>query len=177
MIPTDGLSTLFNAGALLGVLAIASWTDWRERKVYNWLTFPAMGLGLVLNLAAHRWPGLAQAALGLAAGGLIFFPAYYWGGMGAGDVKLMAAVGALMGWVYALDTAIYASLVGGAAALVFLIRRGELGAVLRRLWRRLRRRPEPAAARSVAASALPYAPIIAAGALAAWFLPSFLIVK
>ncbi|MFV1959997.1 MAG: prepilin peptidase, partial [Planctomycetota bacterium] len=83
---------------LLLVLGLAVWTDVRDGKVYNRLTYPAALLGLVLN-ATVRPPGvgLGQASLGLAVGFIPLFLAFAVGGLGGGDVKLMGAVGAFLG--------------------------------------------------------------------------------
>lgn len=77
------------------VLAVA-YKDWRERRVPNVLVFPAALLGLGLH-GLHGWSGLTSAGAGLATGFALFFVPYLAGGMRAGDVKLMAAVGALTG--------------------------------------------------------------------------------
>jgi prepilin peptidase CpaA len=158
---------------LLVVLVIAGITDFLFRKVYNWLTFPGMVLALILNSAAAGWPGLGYALSGLVVGGLVFFPAYWLRGMGAGDIKLMATVGAFMGWKFSLNAAVYTALAGGLAALVFLILKGELWDTLRRMVRFLS--PAEGAADAPAAPpsyTLPYALVIALGSVAAYFLPS-----
>jgi prepilin peptidase CpaA len=87
---------MFTGSSLL-CAGIGSVQDVRERRIPNRLTGPAMAAGLMLHAALGGWHGLGDAALaGLVAGGafLVFFFA---GGMGAGDVKLMAAVGCLAG--------------------------------------------------------------------------------
>jgi prepilin peptidase CpaA len=162
--------------ALAVILAIAATTDLAQRKVYNWLTLPGMILGLGLNGWFYGWPGLGAAGLGLAAGGLIFSPFFYFGGMGAGDVKLMAVVGACLGWVFVINAAIYTALVGGLAAIVFLLLQGKLVNTLLHLGRVLtsifkpRGNLEPLSR----SDPLPYAVFIALGAVLAYFLPPFL---
>ncbi len=160
-------------GLLAVVLGIAVVTDLAWRRVYNWLTFPAIVLCLAANAYLHSWAGLGFGVLGLVAGGLNFLPAFLWGGMGDGDIKLMAALGAGLGWVFALNAALYTALAGGVLALGVLIVRGELvltlGRMARWLGARLRpdRRPEPL----VHGRPLPFVPAIALGAAAAYFLP------
>jgi len=96
--------------ALIAVLTTAIWTDLRSSRIPNWLTFSTM----ILALAAHAWLGGTQQALfglaGLATGLGLFLVLY------AGDVKLMAAVGAMVGPFGALISGGLAILVGGAYA-------------------------------------------------------------
>ncbi len=156
----------------------AAVTDAWHRKVYNALTLPAMLLGLVLHTVAQGWPGLLFAILGLVVGGLLFYPAFWVGGMGGGDIKLMAALGSLMGWRFAVDTAVDTALLGGVAAVGLLLYRGELLVTLRRMVRRwilfqkpsVGAKPEPQVA-------LPYAVLIAGGTFAALLLPSLIFPK
>ena len=99
------------------VLVTAMCTDLRWSRIPNWLTFPAMGFALL----AHAWVGGLQGALfslaGLGAGLGLFLILYVTGSSGAGDVKLMAAVGALIGPYGALLSGLLAILVGGLYAL------------------------------------------------------------
>ena len=64
--------------------------------------------------------GLLQGVLGLFAGIGYFFLPFAMGGMGAGDVKLMGAIGALMGWKFSVMTALYSAIVGGIMVLIYL---------------------------------------------------------
>ena len=99
------------------VLGTAIYTDLRSSRIPNWLTFPAMGVALL----AHSYMGGLQGGIfslaGLGAGLGIFLILYVTGSIGAGDVKLMAAVGALMGPYGALFSGLLAILVGGLYAL------------------------------------------------------------
>ncbi|NTV53394.1 MAG: hypothetical protein HGA76_10345 [Candidatus Firestonebacteria bacterium] len=159
---------------LLGtVLAIAVYTDLAQRKVYNVLTYPALLAAVVWHTAAHGWLGLGFSLLGLTAGGLIFFPAFWAGGMGAGDIKLMAVVGAFLGWRFALNAALDAAVIGGVFAVVFLLVKRELWSTLHRTLRLLFPGKTSGVARS-ASYALPYAVFISLGAVAAFFLPSLI---
>ena len=103
--------------ALALVLATAIWTDLHSGLIPNRLTFPAIGLALL----AHAWLGGLQGMLfslaGLGTGFGLFILLYLAGGMGAGDVKLMAAIGAIVGAYGALVSGMLAILVGGIYAL------------------------------------------------------------
>lgn len=107
--------------ALVLVVACAV-VDWRFRKIPNRLTLPAIALGLVLNTALAGRQGLVFSAFGLGIGAGIFFIPYFLGGMGAGDVKLMGGVGALLGWDLALATLFYTALAGGVIAVMAILR-------------------------------------------------------
>ncbi len=159
-------------------LATAALMDLARHRVYNWLTLPGMALGLILNLIFYGWAGFGFACLGLLAGGLIFSPAFYFGGMGAGDVKLMAVVGAFMGWVFAINAAIYTALLGGATAIILLLIQGKLISTLSHLGRVFLTllKPHSQAEPLSRSDPLPYAVFIASGAAAAYFLPPFLVV-
>jgi prepilin peptidase CpaA len=102
---------------LIGVLVPAMYTDLRSSRIPNWLTFPAMGFGLV----GHAWVGSLQGVIfslaGLGAGLGLFLMLYVSGSIGAGDVKLMAAVGAIVGPYGALLSGLLAIMVGGLYAL------------------------------------------------------------
>jgi prepilin peptidase CpaA len=121
---------MFTGGSLL-CAGIASVSDVRERRIPNRVTGPAIAAGLVLHLVVGGWHGLGDSALaGLIGGGmfLIFFLA---GGMGAGDVKLMAAVECIAGMSPLLLLAISTAIAGGVFALAVSIQRGRLREMLR----------------------------------------------
>jgi prepilin peptidase CpaA len=110
---------------LSAVLILAAVIDGWKLKVPNWITFPLVCGGWVYSTALFGWEGFGWSLLGTAVGLLLLLPAYAIGGMGAGDVKLLAGVGA---WVWATTT-LYAfcvsAIVGGmiAVAMVFWRRR------------------------------------------------------
>ncbi len=79
------------------VLAIATFTDLRSRRVPNWLVVPFMAAGLIVPGALEGWHGLTQSLEGFGLGALIYGVLYWLGGMGMGDVKLVAAIGAWVG--------------------------------------------------------------------------------
>jgi prepilin peptidase CpaA len=105
------------ATALVTVLVVAVVVDLRSSRIPNWLTFPAMGFAL----AAHTWLNGVQGTLfslaGLGAGLGLLLLVYLAGGIGAGDVKLMAAVGAMVGPYGVLSVALLSALAGGLYAL------------------------------------------------------------
>jgi prepilin peptidase CpaA len=115
---------------VLGIaLAISVVTDVRERLIYNVVTLPAMVLALAVRglMAGFRVEnGLLSGLVGLAAGGLVFYVMFLFGGMGGGDVKLMAAVGAALGFPVVLYAVAFTALVGGLLAVLVMLWEGSL---------------------------------------------------
>lgn len=118
-------SVAFAIGVLGGV------HDLLTRRIPNWLTFPAILLGVIAQSWVSGGAGALDAVLGTALGFALFFPIYLAGQMGAGDVKLQMAVGAWLGWRLNLQVAAGAVLVGGLFALCEVIFRGRFSAVFR----------------------------------------------
>lgn len=119
----------YAAAALLCAL-IGAVYDVRSRRVPNRLTGPAFVLGLVLHAGLDGWRGLGSAlAAGLIAG-CVFLIFYMAGGMGAGDVKLIAAVAALAGMPRITPLLLLTALAGGVLALALALWRGRLRATL-----------------------------------------------
>lgn len=112
---------------LIALIAICVITDLRERKIYNKVLLPFLLAGLVLNSVAGGVSGLSFALAGTAVGFSILLIPYLLGGMGAGDVKLLAVVGGLKGAVFVLTAAVYMALAGGIMALLILFfRKGAI---------------------------------------------------
>lgn len=108
------------------VLTIAAYIDWKEHRVPNWLTFSALGFALAFHAGQSGWPGLGFALLGASAGLATLVLMYALGGMGAGDVKLMAAVGAWVGATATLQAFVWIAAIGGLMGAYLIWRSGEL---------------------------------------------------
>jgi prepilin peptidase CpaA len=106
--------------ALVLLVVTAAVYDFRFRRIPNWLVLAGLVLGLSLNAVLFQWAGLRASALGLAIGFAVYFPLYLLRGMGAGDVKLMAAVGSIVGWADWLGIFFLTAIVGGIAAIALL---------------------------------------------------------
>lgn len=103
------------------VLIVAAVIDGIRLKVPNWLTFPMIIGGWLYSVATFGWEGLLWSITGTLVGLALLLPAYAIGGMGAGDVKLLAGVGA---WVHATHTFhsfCVSALVGAVIALVMVV--------------------------------------------------------
>lgn len=118
-------------GSLLA--AIAAYTDWRWRRIPNWLTIPSAVLGIVSNSLAFGWPGAKQALLGMLLGLGLLLPLVLIRSMGAGDWKLAGAVGAFYGPSQLLTILLWGALLGGFMALVLILWRRRLGQTLRNM--------------------------------------------
>ena len=116
---------------LLALSVVCVYTDLARGKLYNGVTLSALALGLasafLLDATGTGSPHLKSAVISAALGGGLLFGLYLLGGMGAGDVKFMAAVGALgAGWTFVLLAMVYTALVGAAIAIGVLIWQGHL---------------------------------------------------
>jgi len=99
---------------VLGCAAV--YQDLRRRTISNWINAAALAGGLLYHTLRHGAAGVALSALGAAAGFGVFLVCYWLGGMGGGDVKLMAAFGALLGPWPILTAALLAAMIGGLMA-------------------------------------------------------------
>ncbi len=106
---------------LVTVLTAAALSDMRSHRIPNWLTFPVMVAGLVYYFYLGGPRGLLFSLAGLMLGFAFLMPFYLIGGTGAGDVKLMAAVGALLGPGGVLWSFLCTALVGGVYAVLLLV--------------------------------------------------------
>jgi prepilin peptidase CpaA len=113
-------------------LVVAAVIDGWLLKVPNWITFPFVLSGLAYGAYANGWEGFGLAFVGTALGLILLLPWYAIGGMGAGDVKLLAGVGAWLGAAYLTDglwNTLYAFcvsvIVGGVLAVVMVLISGQ----------------------------------------------------
>ena len=111
----------------LVVVAVATFTDLRSRRIPNWLVLPFLLGGLVVSAWFHGLSGIGHSLAGVALGGFLFGILAVMGGMGMGDVKLCAAIGAWI-WPAQLITALVATgIAGGLMALCWAAAGGFLG--------------------------------------------------
>jgi len=102
---------------LSAALLIATITDIRSQRIPNWLTFPLILTGLVAHTMYGGLEGLKLAGGGFGLGFVAMVIPYFMGVMGAGDVKLMAGVGAWLGTSATLTAFLFTCLAGGVYAL------------------------------------------------------------
>jgi prepilin peptidase CpaA len=156
---------------LVGVAAIF---DIRSRRIPNWLVLAGLVGGILWNVYAGGLSGLTRAGAGLAIGFVLYFPLYLLRARGAGDVKLLAAIGAITGpgncvWIF-----LFTAIGGGVIALAWVLIRGEgrriwfnVGWILRDLahFKAPHRSSAELDVRSASAMRLPHAAMLAVGVL------------
>lgn len=125
------ISSLPLACLLLPVpLVFACYSEIRFRRIPNWLTLAMMVFGLGAGLLEGDWAGLLDAFIGLAVGGGVFLPFCLMGALGGGDLKLMAGVGAMVGWPLVLPALAHTCLAGGVLAIVVMVWSGRVWSTL-----------------------------------------------
>jgi prepilin peptidase CpaA len=111
---------------VLGATLFLALIDVRKYKIYNVFTYPLLLAGLIYNGWAGGTAGLADALLGTLLGFGILLPFYVLGGMGGGDVKLMAAIGAWLGLPLTFLVFLASSLAAGFYALILIVAYGRV---------------------------------------------------
>jgi prepilin peptidase CpaA len=158
------------------VLAIVTFTDLRSRRIPNWVVLPFLVAGVVVSGWMHGWSGMGQSVAGMALGGILFGVLCWMGGMGMGDVKLAAAIGAWIGPSQLLTALVLTGIVGGIMALCWAAWSGFLGELFAGAGdlvfglkkRGLRPHPELILNNPLTRK-MPYVPAIAIGTLASFF--------
>lgn len=112
--------------------------DLLTKRIPNWITFPGLCLGIAAQAWVLGWSGVGDGLLGVTLGLALYVPVYAIGYMGAGDVKLLMAAGAWLGWMSCLRVAAGAVVLGALYAFVEITFRGRLVAVARNTYSFLR---------------------------------------
>jgi prepilin peptidase CpaA len=162
------LSSVAFATLAAGLL-IATIVDIRTRRIPNALTASMAGVGIGFAAAGFSSISLGAAALGFIVGFALMLPGHALGATGAGDVKLMAAVGSIVGPVVVVNAFLFTAIAGGVLALIVALQRRRLTATLAGTARMI---AAPSDARSevqaaTASSRFAYGPAIAVGSVVA----------
>ncbi len=158
------------------VLAVATFTDLRSRRIPNWLVLPFLLAGVIVSGWLGGWPGIWQSVSGIGLGALLFGILYWMGGMGMGDVKLCAAIGAWIGPGQLVIALVITGMVGGIMAVCWAAAGGFLGDLFKGTGdlifglkqRGMRPHPELVLSNPLTRK-MPYAPAIAIGTLVSFF--------
>ena len=108
-------------GLAVALAVIAGYTDWRSRRIPNWLTVPGFLIGVSVNALAGGWAGLKASLLGAGLGLLLLLPFVFLRSLGAGDWKLAGALGAFVGWEVLVNLLMGSVFVAGVMALALVI--------------------------------------------------------
>jgi prepilin peptidase CpaA len=157
-------------------VTVAAITDLRTRRVPNWLVFPFLLMGIAVSVITRGWAGLESSFLGILAGAGALGLFYLLGGMGMGDVKLLASIGAWIGPWQILVAFVFMGLAGGVMALIWAIRgrfvQESLDGVADLIFGFRKRGWRPDATLKLANPStrkIPYAPAIAVGVILSFF--------
>lgn len=123
---------------LIGLLGVAVVSDLLHHRIPNMLVLLGLALGLVGQTYSGGVGGLGDSLLGILICFALFLPMYAFGGMAAGDVKLMAMVGSFLPFQYALWAAMFSLVAGGVCGLLIVLVRGQLRQTFGRYWLILR---------------------------------------
>jgi prepilin peptidase CpaA len=125
-----------NTALVIWVLTLAftfwaGWIDWRTRRIPNWLTVSGFSVGLAVHTVLGGWRGTLSSLEGAGLGLLILLPLVLLRGLGAGDLKLMGAVGALLGPWGLLVVLFFSVMVSGLMAVATVIQAQRVLTTLR----------------------------------------------
>lgn len=133
-IDLTGMSYYLSSATLFILLAVSSYTDWKYRKIYNKVTVPAFLAGLLLAALPGSSVSFMNALLACLLGFAVFFLMFLAGQMGGGDVKLVAAIGALTGYPFIVDAVFFGVMAGGVYAIAVSLAKGVLGRHLKNIF-------------------------------------------
>jgi prepilin peptidase CpaA len=160
------------------VLAVSTFTDLRSRRIPNWLVLPFLVAGIAVSFGPKTWHviGVVQSLEGMGLGLLLFGILAWMGGMGMGDVKLCAAIGAWVGPKQLFVALVITGIAGGVMAVLWALMGGFLGELFAGTgdllfgWKKrgMKTDPEMTLA-NPRARKMPYAPAIAIGTLMSFF--------
>jgi prepilin peptidase CpaA len=166
----------FENWSVLAIALAACFTDLRHRRIPNMLVFGAAVTGLVFSASTTGWRGLGTAALGWLVGLGLLLPLFLLRGIGGGDVKLLAAIGAWLGPGAVVRVALWSAIAAAPLALMISARHGytrkAIGNVwsLLTFWRAMGMQPHPAVSLdSPGSPRLPYAlPVLVGVIVVIW---------
>ena len=125
-------------GLAVALALIAGYTDWRSRRIPNWLTVPGFLVGVLVNVLTSGWRlGLETSLLGAGLGLLLLLPFVFLRSLGAGDWKLAGALGAFVGWEVLVNLLMGSVFVAGIMALGLVIYKRRFKETMRNIGRLL----------------------------------------
>lgn len=162
-------------GFAIAVALLGAWIDWRSRRLPNWLTVAGFCIGIIANTTFFGWAGMKNALIGAGIPLAILLPVVLLRGLGAGDWKLMGALGAIVGRDEILHVLVVTIIFAGLIAFGQMIRQKRVLVTIRNLWELVRGffifglKPNPEFnLDNAGASALPFGVAAAAATLLCW---------
>lgn len=122
-----------SASLLVPLAAVIAYYDVRYRRIPNPFVLAALISGLTMNLILNGLPGLFSSLAGCGLAFILMFALHVFGAMGAGDVKLFAAIGAIVGAKLVIPTFLVVVLTGGLLAVVSIVRSGMVATTMHRV--------------------------------------------
>ena len=129
----SGSLVIVVAALLVPLAVIITYYDVRYRRIPNAFVLATLISGLIVNTIYGGWNGMSGSLGGCAVAFILMFALHIFGAMGAGDVKLFAAVGSLIGTHLVLPTFLVVILTGGALALLLMLHTGAVRATMQRV--------------------------------------------
>lgn len=127
-------AALFVWAVTLAFTTWAGWLDWRTRKIPNWLTVPGFFAGVCMRTTILGWHGTVASLEGAGVALLILLPFVLVRGLGAGDWKLMGAIGAMLGPSAFFAFLLVSALVAGLMALITVLYTGQVRQTVRNMF-------------------------------------------
>jgi len=161
-----------HAVILILIVTLAAIIDVYKRIIPNWLTYPALICGLVFGFLPDSGPTITNSLLGFA---IAFFPAllmFVLNSLGGGDVKLLAAIGAWIGFPMIVDVLVYSAIAGGGMALILIIWKGLFWSLIKEFFIKLFSKKSNTAL-TINKMRIPFGVAIALGTGWALFLPPY----
>lgn len=162
-------------GFAITLALVGGWTDWRSRRLPNWLTVPGFAIGVIANSAFFGWTGAKGALIGAGIPLVILLPVVLLHGLGAGDWKLMVALGAIVGREEIYYVLLVTIILAGLIALGQMVWQKRVWVTLRNLYELVRGffifglKPNPEfSLENAGASTLPFGVAAAVATLLCW---------
>ena len=117
----------------LAIAILAGWSDWRTRRIPNWLTMSGVFLGIAVHARITGWSGAATSLEGVGLALVLLLPLVLIRALGAGDWKLMGALGAFLGPWMVLFVLLASIFISGLMAILMMVQAKRVKATLRNL--------------------------------------------
>jgi len=162
-------------GVAIALGLIGGWIDWRTHRLPNWLTVSGFALGIIANAALFGWSGMKAALIGAGIALAVLLPIVVLHGLGAGDWKLMGALGAIVGRIEIFHLLLATIVLASLIAVAQMIWQRRVLVTLRNMWELLRGfyvfglKPNPEfSLDNAGATTLPFGVAVAAATLLCW---------